>query len=134
MAQSNSLSANKFRALVSIDNAAAQARRVNLSDGFGQDLVYQTKLDQAKRYLATPVLNILTPVPTYVAVDAEVWGVSAQSAAQAIVAAAAVFHEGVGPMIELARLEGKIAVRAATSSEGVAAALATATAAIAALS
>ena len=134
MPQSNSLSANKFRALVSIDSAAAQARLVKLSHGFGQDLVYQTKLDQAKRYLATPVLNILTPVPAYVAADASAWSVSAQVAAQAIVDAAAMFHEVSGPNIEMARLSGKIAVRAAASLEDVAAALATATAAISALS
>lgn len=134
MAQSNSLGAIKGRAVEKIDEVAAQVRRSRLTPGFGQDMVYQAKLDQAKKYLATPVINTLTPVPLYIVAEASAWGISAQAAAQAIVDAANVFHGGLGPAIEAARLGGKIAVRAAASIEDVAAALTAATAEIAALS
>ena len=134
MTQSNNLSAAKGRALEKIDESASHVRGSRLTSGFGQDLVYQTKLEQAKKYLSTPVINALTPVPSYIAAEASAWGINAQAAAQAIVDAANAFHGGLGPAIEMARMGGKIAVRAATSLENVAAALAAATAAIAALS
>ena len=73
-------------------------------------------------------------MPPYIVAEASAWGISAQAAAKAIVDAANAFHGGLGPAIEMARLEGKIAVRSAASIEDVVAAVATAAAAIAALS
>lgn len=133
MPRSESLNAHKGRALAAIDAVASDARRTHLTTGFGQDLVYQKKLSQAEAYLAAHLLNALTPVPPYVAAEAAAWGVSALVAAQAVLDAAEAFHTGAGPDIEQARMEGKIAVRAAETVEGVATALAAATAAINAL-
>ena len=77
MAQSNSLSATKGRALEKIDESASHVRRSRLTPGFGQDLVYQAKLEQAKKYLSTPIINALTPVPPYIVAEASAWGIPA---------------------------------------------------------
>lgn len=134
MAQSSSLSATKGRALEKIDDAASQARRLILTHGFGQDLVYQIKQAQAESYLSLRAMIPTTSVPAYVAAEAAAWGVSATAAAQAVVNAAGAFHQGAGPAIEQARMSGKISVRAATRVEDVAVALAAAVSAISAIS
>lgn len=130
MPRSESLNANKWRALVAIDEAASQARRAHLTPGFGQDLVYMTKLAQAQSYLSLHALSPLSAVPAYIAAEAAAWGVSPEAAAQAVLAAAGGFHLELGPAIEQARMEGKIAVRAAQTIDDVSAALSAATGAL----
>lgn len=116
-----------------LDLAAAAARMAHQTLTPGQEMVYAAKLAQAQAYISAHAADNSAPVPAYVAADVAAVGGAALAAAQAIVAAAEAFHAGPGPAIEQARRAGKLAIQAATTAEGVAAALAAAIAALGAI-
>lgn len=109
-----------------INEAAEEARLRSLTGLAGQDMVYAEKLAQALAYVAAHAADSQAPVPAYVAADVAAVGGTALAASQAIIAAAAAFHEGPGPDIEQARRAGNAAVLAATTAESVEAAKAAA--------
>lgn len=113
-----------YRALAiqEIDQAAGEARARRISGITGQDMVYAEKLAQAQGYAIAHAADAGAAVPGYVAAEMAATGGTALQAAQAIMAAAEAFHSGPGPQIEHARRAGKLAVQAATTAEGVAAA------------
>ncbi len=116
-----------------INQAAAEARQRYLTIVDGQGMVYAEKLAQAVAYVAAHAADSQAPVPAYVAADVAAVGGTALAASQAIIAAAAAFHEGPGPDIEQARRAGNAAVLAATTAESVEAAKAAAMGALAAI-
>ena len=113
-----------------IDAEAAEARMRHLTSLPGQDLVYAAKLHQAQSYITAYAADAGAAVPGYVAAEVAAVGGTAQAAAQAIVAAAANFHDTAGPAIEQARRAGKTAVQAAGDADEIQTALASALAAL----
>lgn len=99
-----------------IDRAAAQARARFISSGTGQDGVYVVKGQQAEAYAAA---GFTGPVPSYIAKEAEVLGITAQAAAENMLAMRDVWNTQVGPQIEGLRIGGKKKVRVATTVQGV---------------
>lgn len=132
MTQHRSVGGQRMLALADLDRAAAEARSRHIA-GAGQDTVYAQKLVEARAYIEAHRGNPTVPVPPYVAVDVAIDGGSALARALAIVAAATAFHAGPGPAIEQARRQGKRALQAATTADGVQQALAAAIAALGAI-
>lgn len=114
-----SIGAQRAIAIMEINQAAADARGRRISGMTGQDMVYAEKLAQAQAYMAAHAADAGAEVPGYVAAEMAATGSTALQAAQAIAVAAAAFHAGPGPQIELARRTGKLAVQAASTAEAV---------------
>lgn len=115
---------------IAIDKAASAARARFISSGVGQDGVYVVKGQQAEAYAAA---GFSGPVPSYVAKEAEVLGVTAQAAAETMLALRDAWNTQVGPNIEGLRIGGKKRVRDASTVQAVEAELRTTTLALQAI-
>ena len=128
-----SIQRQRRQARQDIDTVAAEARMRYLTKLPGQDQVYAAKLAQAQGYISAHAADEDAPVPAYIAAEVAAVGGTALAAAQAIVAAAAAFHDGAGPAIEQARRIGKLAVQAASEADEIEPARASALAALEAI-
>ena len=104
-----------------IDAAASAARGRFISSGVGQDGVYVVKGQQAEAYAAAGYTG---PVPSYIAAEAQALGITAQEAAQRMLAVRDAWNTTLGPTIEAQRIGGKAQVRAAPTVEALAVKLA----------
>lgn len=118
-------------ALASIDAAAGQARLAYITDVPGQQGTYLLKEQQASAYLAALATDANAPVPPFVAAEAEALATTPVLAAQGIVATAQLWADQLAPAIECERRRGKLACANATDEAALAAALASALAALA---
>lgn len=91
-----------------IDKGASKARARFISSGVGQDAVYVVKGQQAQAYADA---GFAGDVPAYIAAEATATGVTAQVAAQTILALRDAWNNLVGPAIEAQRIGGKKLVR-----------------------
>ena len=109
-----------------INAEAGLARSRYVTDLAGQEGVYAAKAVQARAYRASVVLGTPTAQPgAYLAAEAAAKGCTALAVADAIIAKANGWDEQ-GPAIEAERMRGLAAVAAATTLDGIAAAVAAA--------
>lgn len=119
MSRFGTLSGRKWSAAASVDEAAGRARLRYITDVPGQQAVYMVKLAQALAYADAAQGNPGATVPPYIAAEAAATGQAALDVAQTVITLGAAWNEQIGPAIEGARLGGKAAVLAATTSQAV---------------
>lgn len=107
------------QALASVDNAAGAARLRYITSVPGQAETYIRKEQQARTWAASGYTGA---APSFIAAEATALGLDPQDVADEIIATADDWENGKGPEIEAARLQGKAAVRAATTESALSAA------------
>ncbi len=99
------------------DALAARARHAYLTVGDGQDLVYQAKLDEARRFEAPDIDRTTGPWP-YLDAEATAADITREQAAGAIIARRATIDRALA-RIEQIRRTAKIALAAATTLDAI---------------
>lgn len=109
----------RYRATRKVDDYAGAARSSYLTVIAGQDDLYREKRTQAEDYLASLAAGDVAAVPgAYIQVEMVVYSLTAQAAAERIVAAAAV-AAAKGAAIERIRLTAKEAIKAAIDEQAI---------------
>ena len=110
--KNRSLGLRKWLAACSIDEAAGEARQCHITTSPGQDLVYMTKLSQAKAFQSDIARSII-PGP-YLQAEAEALNITVAKVAANIITASNNWEEITGPKIEKIRLKAKSVIKEAT--------------------
>lgn len=99
-----------------IDKAASDARSRFITVGYGQEMTYLVKQQQAQSYVDAGYQG---DVPSFLAAESALRGISAQAVADEILAVALPWQNVIGPQIEAIRLAGKEVVAAQADVQGV---------------
>jgi hypothetical protein len=108
--------------LVFVDNTAGEVRQKFITSAPGQELTYQEKAEQAADFAAANYPTGQIANYPFIQVEVNVTGLSAQSAADGILARRTLWIQK-GALIEEARLIGKRDINIATTADGITTAL-----------
>lgn len=103
-------------AIERIDADAVQFRASLITATPGQEMVYASKLSEARDYLAS--VEPSTANYPWVSAESQARGISPREAAETIISAAATWDRK-GAAIEEARIRAKCAIRGATDAAGI---------------
>ncbi len=127
---SRPLSLLRWDAHTLIDKKAGEVRALFISDPTGQQAVYQTKLAEAREFIAAYALDENTTPGPHIAAEATRRGMTPLALATEVDGLGSYWLDTVSPAIEAERVGGKQDVTDAADEAAVAAALAASLAAL----